>query len=76
MKYKCSIQSVWIIVARQCISPAVTVKGIKKYCISSAVDESDDNVLQNGSKEDGVLGALTVKMETVTLIGTGIYNLT
>jgi len=30
----------------------VTVKGFKKCCISSAVDENDD-VLWNGSEEDG-----------------------
>jgi len=29
------------------------VKGFKKCCISSAVDESDVNVLWNGSEEDG-----------------------
>ena len=42
----------WIITAWQCISPDVTVKGFKKCRISSAVDGSDDSMLQNGS-EDG-----------------------
>jgi hypothetical protein len=38
--------------AWQCISPGVTVKGFRKYCISNAVDENDD-MLWNGSEEDG-----------------------
>ena len=42
----------WIITAWQCISPGVTVKGVKKCWISSAVDETDD-MLWNGSEEDG-----------------------
>ena len=29
------------------------MKGFKKCCISSAMDETDDNVLWNGSEEDG-----------------------
>jgi len=37
---------VWIIRACQCISPKAAVKNFKNYCISNAVDESDD-VLQN-----------------------------
>ena len=54
------------------------MKGFKKCCISNAVDETDDDILWNGSEEDGMLGvnvrimkAMTVKMETVTLIGKG-----
>ena len=39
--------------AWQCISPEVVVKGFKKCCVSSAVDEMDDDMLWNGSKEDG-----------------------
>jgi hypothetical protein len=42
----------WIIVAWQRISPEVTVKGDKKCCISNAVDGTDD-VLWEGSEEDG-----------------------
>jgi len=34
----------------QCISPAVTVK---KFCISSAVSGTDDDMLWNGSEEIG-----------------------
>jgi len=59
-----------------CISPEVTVKGFKKCCVACAVDETDDGVLWNGGEEDGdvrseceKVKALTVNMETVTLIG-------
>jgi hypothetical protein len=52
--------------------------GFKKCCISSAMDGTDD-MLPNDCEEDGhvrsmrKLTALTVKMETVTLIGKGRY---
>jgi hypothetical protein len=36
----------------QCTSPEVTVKGVTKCCISSAVDETDGGMLWNGGKED------------------------
>jgi hypothetical protein len=36
----------------QCISPEVTVKGFKKCCISTVVDETDDDMLWNGSEEE------------------------
>jgi len=39
--------------AWQCISPEVMVKGSKKCCVSSALDENDDEMLWNGSEEDG-----------------------
>ena len=39
--------------AWQCISPEVTVKVFKKCCVSSALDEIDDDMLWNDSKEDG-----------------------
>ena len=48
--------------------------------VSNAVDETDDNMLWNDSKEDGntsirseceEVKPLTVEMETVTLIGKG-----
>jgi hypothetical protein len=61
----------WIIMERQFISPEVIVKGFSKCCISITVDEIDD-ILWNGSKEDGntrsvrKMKALTMKMETVT----------
>ena len=85
----------------QRISPEVTMKGCKKCCISSALDTTDDDMLWNGSEEDGNVSGeceedegtdcedgdsdtewyrkmkvLTVKMETVTLSGTGTQNLT
>jgi len=44
---------VWIITAWQHISQEVTVKGFKMCCMSSAVDETDDDMLWNGSEEDG-----------------------
>ena len=43
----------WIMMAWQCISPQVIVKGFKKCCISNAVDGNDDNMLWNGTGEDG-----------------------
>ena len=67
----------WITTAWQHISPEATVKGFKKCCISNAVDGTDDDMLWNGSEEDGHVTSecemkiLTLKMETVTLIGTG-----
>jgi hypothetical protein len=38
--------------AWQCISPDVTAKGFIQCCISNAVDGTD-NMLWNGSEEDG-----------------------
>ena len=29
------------------------MKGFKKYCVSSAMDETDNDMLWNGSEEDG-----------------------
>ena len=43
----------WIVKAWQHISPEVTVKGFKKCCISTAVDETDDKMLWNGSEDEG-----------------------
>jgi hypothetical protein len=43
----------WIIMAWQCISPEATMKCFKKCCISNAVDGTDDDMLWNGSEEDG-----------------------
>jgi hypothetical protein len=42
-----------LIRAWQCISPEESVKGFKKCCISNAVDGTDDDMLCNGSEEDG-----------------------
>ena len=63
--------------AWQRISPEVTGKSFKKCCISNAMDKTADDILWNGSEEDGnvrsvrKMKALTVKVETVTLIGKG-----
>jgi hypothetical protein len=55
------------------ISLEVTVKGFKKCCIPNASDGTDDDMLWDGSEKNGnirsVRKALTVEMETVTLIG-------
>ena len=55
------------------ISLEVTVKGFKKCCIPDPRDGTADDMLWNGSEENGNSGsvrkmkALTVEMETVTL---------
>jgi hypothetical protein len=36
-----------------CISLEVSVKGLKKCCISSALVETDEDILWNGREEDG-----------------------
>ena len=52
------------------------MKGFNICCISSAMDGTDDDMLQNGSKNNGYVGvsarkmmALTVKVKTVAVIG-------
>ena len=40
----------WIIMAQQCFSPEVIVKGFKELYVSSTVDGTD--MLQNGSEEN------------------------
>jgi len=44
---------VWIITAWQHISLEVTGKGFKMCCISTGMGRSDDDMLWNGSEEDG-----------------------
>jgi hypothetical protein len=44
---------VWIITSWQSISSEVTLKGVKKCCISYAVVGTDDDMLWDGSEEDG-----------------------
>jgi len=39
--------------AGQRISPIVVVNGFKKCCLSSTVVGTDDDMLWNGSEEDG-----------------------
>jgi len=43
----------WIITAWHHVSPEVTVKGFKKCCVSNEMDGTDDDMLWNGSEEDG-----------------------
>jgi len=46
----------------QCISPEVNVEGLKKCCVSIAMDGTDDVMLWNGSDEDGsVRGVRKIK---------------
>ena len=45
----------WLITAWQLISPEVTSKDFKKYFISNALQETDDNMLCNNSEEEGVV---------------------
>ena len=42
-----------IITAWQCISPEVTVKCVKKSCISSVVEGTDDGMLWDCSEKEG-----------------------
>ena len=42
--------------AWQRISAEVVVKGFKKCCLFNAVDGTDDDILGNGSEEDGNVG--------------------
>jgi hypothetical protein len=44
---------VWLITVWQSNSPEVTVRGVKKCCMLSATDETEGDMLWNGSKEDG-----------------------
>ena len=43
----------WIIMAWQHISLEVSVKCFMKSCVTNAVDGTDDDMLWNGSEEDG-----------------------
>ena len=46
-----------VTVDHQGISSEVTVKGFNKCYISSAVDETEGDMLWNGSEEDGNVGS-------------------
>ena len=59
------------------------MKGFDKCCLSNAVDGTDDDTLRMAVRRMGMLevsatktNALTVKTETVTLIGNSRQNLT
>ena len=43
----------WITWTWHHISPEVIVKGFKKCCISTAVDDTYDDMLWKGNEEDG-----------------------
>jgi hypothetical protein len=51
------------------------VKGIRRRCISNAVDGTDDDMLWNGSEEDGRVRSECEKWR-LTLIGKGRENVT
>ena len=51
--------------AWQCISPEVIVKVFKKCCVSNAVDGSDDDMLWNGSEEEGNVKSYCVEDEGI-----------
>jgi hypothetical protein len=44
---------VWIIITWQRTSPELILKGFKKCCISNAMDRTEDDMLWNGSEQDG-----------------------
>jgi len=54
----------------------VTVKGFKKCCTSNVVDGTDGGMLWNVRGSVGEMKGLTVKIETVTLVGKGGQNVT
>jgi hypothetical protein len=73
----------WVIRAWQCFSLEVTVQSFKKCCVSSAMDGTDDDSYRMALKRMGVfvvsvrkMQALTLKTETVSLIGKDRQNLT
>jgi hypothetical protein len=63
---------VWIVTAWQCVTPEVIVKSFKKCCMSSALECYGMAVKRMRILGESVrkMKALTLKMETVTMIGT------
>ena len=43
----------WFIMTWHCILAEVTVKGLKKCCITNAMDGTDCDMMWNGSEEAG-----------------------
>lgn len=43
----------WMIMAWDSISPEVILKGLKKCCTSNAMRGTEDDLLWNGTEEDG-----------------------
>ena len=54
----------------------MTLKGFKKCCISNVVDGTDGGMLWNVRGSVGEMKELTVRMETVTLVGDSRQNVT
>ena len=52
------------------------MKGFKKCCTSNVVDGTDGGMLWNVRGSVGEMKGLTVKIETVTLVGKGGQNVT
>ena len=52
------------------------MKGFKKCCISNVVDGTDGGMLWNVRGSVGEMKELTVRMETVTLVGDSRQNVT
>ena len=61
----------WIVTSWQCLTPEVIVKGFKNCCILSALECYGMEVKRLRMLGESVrkMKALTVKMETVTVIG-------
>jgi hypothetical protein len=43
----------WIITAWQCLSPGMIMEGVEECCISNRKGGTDDDMLWDGSEEDG-----------------------
>jgi len=65
-----------IITVWQHTSSEVTLKGFKKYSISTAVERTDDDMLWNGSEEDTNVKSECKEDERMPMIDTNRQNLT
>jgi hypothetical protein len=57
----------WIITAWQPISPEVILKGVKKFCMCSTVDETYDDSCGMAVNKMGMLGVSVGKIEALTV---------
>jgi hypothetical protein len=55
----------WFVTEWQRILPEVIVQGFEKCCISTVLDEADDNMLWNDSEEAGVAATSVRKMKAL-----------
>jgi hypothetical protein len=55
----------WIVTAWQYISSEVSVNGFKRCCVSSALNETDDDMLWNGSEEVENVGSKREEVEGI-----------